>query len=92
MPPPPPLQQPRQPSPAIAAPVPGAAAPRPARRAVADPSDRECVVCMDRHIEIMLLPCTCFKLCMVCSESIKARKDNCPWCRAEVETHMRVIR
>jgi hypothetical protein len=58
--------------------------------AVEEHHDNECVVCMERSIEVMLLPCKCFKLCTVCSDDISSKKQPCPWCRRDVDRHMRV--
>lgn len=60
------------------------------KAAVDEHHDHECVVCMERHIEVMLLPCKCYKLCVACSDDIKSRNGDCPWCRAKVDKHMRV--
>lgn len=59
---------------------------------IAEHSDNECVVCMEGRIEVMLLPCKCYKLCLKCSEDIKVKKLDCPWCRSKVDRHMRVRR
>jgi hypothetical protein len=58
--------------------------------AVEEHHDNECVVCMERSIEVMLLPCKCFKLCTVCSDDIREKNQPCPWCRRDVDRHMRV--
>ena len=49
-------------------------------------------MCMDGKVSVMLMPCTCFRLCVKCSEDLKRREKPCPWCDAQVKQHLLVRR
>jgi hypothetical protein len=56
--------------------------------------DTECIICLDAKVQVMLLPCKCFKVCVACSDDLKARGkgDTCPWCQSPVNMHLKVHR
>lgn len=48
----------------------------------------ECVVCIDRARDAVLVPCG-HNFCMVCAEGVVARGDACPTCRGRVREAIR---
>ncbi|KAI9034563.1 zinc finger, C3HC4 type-domain-containing protein [Hyaloraphidium curvatum] len=51
---------------------------------------KECMICLDEEREVVLVPCGHATLCFNCGEDIK-RRGNCPTCRQEVRSIMRVF-
>ena len=44
-----------------------------------------CVVCLGRQREVILLPCSHVCMCADCAREIMSRDKTCPVCRAEIE-------
>lgn len=51
-----------------------------------------CIICLERPIEVALIPCGHAKTCTVCCVEMQQheRVPRCPVCRAEVESTLRV--
>ena len=60
--------------------------PREREPAAAQTSSMECKICMDRPIEVLLLPCKHLVCCQVCG----ALSSTCPVCRGRVRENIRV--
>lgn len=48
------------------------------------PEHGECVACLTRRADIILVPCRHVCLCKACAETYHAHCDKCPMCRATV--------
>lgn len=44
-----------------------------------------CVVCHDRRLQVISLPCNHIVMCRWCGEELLQRNDRCPWCRAPLD-------
>ena len=62
----------------------GGAKPPPKRRRVAASGRHLCVVCDERPLSVVCLPCRHFSLCATCVQDERATAGGCPMCRAAI--------
>jgi hypothetical protein len=46
--------------------------------------DTDCIVCMDKKYEVVLVPCGHYCLCKECAQHLQKSKSNCPLCRQKI--------
>lgn len=46
--------------------------------------DTDCIVCMDKKYEVVLVPCGHYCLCKECATHLQKLKSNCPLCRQKI--------
>jgi len=51
---------------------------------------KTCVVCMDKDVNAILIPCGHLGLCIECAKEIDSNSGFCPICRQKIESFMRV--
>lgn len=44
----------------------------------------DCLVCMDKEHEVVIIPCGHYCLCHRCAESIQKSSNKCPLCRGKI--------
>lgn len=49
--------------------------------------NKQCVVCLDNQLEIMLAPCKHFCMCWKCAELLMSKSQTCPICRVYIEEY-----
>jgi len=53
---------------------------------------KECILCLDKPVSHIILPCMHFSLCEDCAKGYKRGESTCPVCRAPVTDVRKVFR
>ena len=53
--------------------------------------DRACSICLEKERNTQLLPCRHISCCSTCMEDVIKTKANCPVCRTEVQSYVRIF-
>jgi len=54
-------------------------------------SSKECIACMDGHIDVLCLPCGHLVLCNKCADKISAAGSRCPICKLKISSFQKVF-
>lgn len=55
-------------------------------------SDKLCSICFYNKINILMLPCRHYAICLDCSKQLRVNTNKCPICRIEIKTMVRLFK
>lgn len=54
--------------------------------------DKLCSICFYNKINILMLPCRHYAICLDCSKQLRVNTNKCPICRVEIKTMVRLFK